>query len=163
VAVKLPVCGYTLDRLIAGRALLAVWCPAIDRASHRGLRHDLGMTEPPLRWPSEEPDRSVHARVERRPGMTEEDVRRIAERRARHDAQDRVAPAGRTRSSDPGTPGLAIAAMVFAVLLPLVGFVLGIIGTATLGGPDRKGQGLSIAAIVVSVVLTPIYAVLLTS
>jgi len=51
---------------------------------------------------------------------------------------------------------------VFAVLLPLVGFVLGIIGTATLGRDEqRSGQGLSIAAIVISVLVTPLWAVLL--
>ena len=51
---------------------------------------------------------------------------------------------------------------MFAVLLPVVGLILGIIGTATLddASPDN-GQGLSILAIVLSVVFSATYGVVI--
>ncbi len=118
----------------------------------------------PIRWPGEGPDPRSGPSVPRVDGMTDEDARRIAERRTRHAAQDRAAESVAVPDERTGAvAGLAVAVVfVFAVLLPLLGFVLGIIGTAALGRDEqRSGQGLSIAAIVISVLVTPLWAVLL--
>ncbi len=54
--------------------------------------------------------------------------------------------------------GTAVAAIIFAFLIPLVGFILGIVGVVKSRNAGGKGRGLSITAIIVSI-LVPIILV----
>jgi type IV pilus assembly protein PilA len=60
------------------------------------------------------------------------------------------------------TSGLAIAALIFAFLLPPIGFILGIIALVQINRAhgQLKGQGLAIAALVLPVLLTFVVGVL---
>ncbi|MFP4567699.1 MAG: DUF4190 domain-containing protein [Candidatus Woesearchaeota archaeon] len=53
------------------------------------------------------------------------------------------------------TPTIAILAIIFAVILPIVGVILGIIALTKINKtPEKKGKGLAIAAIIVGGILT---------
>jgi len=55
---------------------------------------------------------------------------------------------------------LAILALIFAFLMPLVGIVLAIIALVQIDkNPNMKGQGLAIAALIISIVIIPIFLV----
>jgi hypothetical protein len=49
--------------------------------------------------------------------------------------------------------GVATAAIIFAFIMPLVGFILGIVGVSKSGNAGGKGKGLSIAAIIISILI----------
>ncbi len=54
------------------------------------------------------------------------------------------------------TNGLAIAGFVLSFPLPLIGFILSIIGLVKAKNYGGNGQGLAIAGIVISIILIPI-------
>ena len=53
------------------------------------------------------------------------------------------------------TSSLATAAIVFAIIMPIVGLILGIIGTVKYKNPDWKGK--STGAIILSIAMWAIY------
>lgn len=120
-------------------------------------------------WPEDRPDRAEPSAPYRRGAtvrqaveLTPDELRRIARRRDRHAAEDRAAAAVVAAPSRRRTSPLAVAAIVSAFLLPFVGLLLAIIGTVRLGRESRtSGRGLSIAAIVVSLVALYLFALLL--
>jgi hypothetical protein len=142
------------------------------------------VSEPPLDWPEEQwPEERTTTRsaapveqaapyrrgatVRQREELTPDEIRRIAERRARHAAEDRAAE-DRAAVTAPANPTrrrlspLAITAFVTAFVIPFVGLLLGIIGTARLGrGSKTYGRGLFIVAIVISLFALYVFALLL--
>ena len=117
--------------------------------------------ERPIRWPDDRPEAAPGYTVAKPPARASTDEDRQAAIRARV-AQEQRRSHHYARAPVRKTSTVAICAIVFAVLLPVVGLILGIIGAAKLddASPD-KGQGLSILAIVLSVVFTIIYGVAL--
>lgn len=120
-------------------------------------------------WPEERPDQGEQpapyrrgTTVRRVEELTTEERLRIAERRDRHAAEDRAAAAVVAHPPRRRTSPLAIAAFVTAFLLPFVGLLLAIIGAARLGRESKtSGRGLSIAAIVISLLAIYLFALLL--
>ena len=127
------------------------------------------MSEPPLEWPEERPEPLEMAAPYRRGAtvrqvedLTPDEERRIAERRARHAAEDSAKADAVTQRPRRRLSPLAIAAIIFAVLLPFVGLILGVIGIARLGrGSATFGRGLSILATVISLLAIYLFALLL--
>jgi len=127
-----------------------------------------------LDWPEEQPASRSAAPVEQsapyrrgatgrqREDLTPDELRRIAERRERHAAEDRAAvPVVVVRTRRKLSP-LAITAFVTAFVLPFVGLLLAVIATVRLGRDSRTyGRGLSIAAIVISLFAIYLFALLL--
>ncbi len=61
---------------------------------------------------------------------------------------------GMQQKNQEKTPGIAIAAIIFAILLPIVGIILGIIALVKINKTESgEGKGLAIAAIVVGVIM----------
>lgn len=120
-------------------------------------------------WPEERPDRGEQSAPYRRGAtvrevgdLTADELRRIAERRARHAAEDRAAATAIAHPSRRRTSPLALVAIVTAFLLPFVGLLLGIIGAARLGREAKtSGRGLCMAAIVLSLLALYVFALLL--
>lgn len=59
-----------------------------------------------------------------------------------------------TSGNKPKTNGLAIAAIICAFLIPVVGLILGIVALVQIKKSNEGGKGLAIASIVISVVIT---------
>lgn len=57
-------------------------------------------------------------------------------------------------ATKPKTNGLAIAALILAFLIPIVGLILGIVALSQIKKNNEGGKGLAIASIVISIVIT---------
>jgi hypothetical protein len=68
------------------------------------------------------------------------------------------APPAGPGGDGPSTDGVSIAGLVCAFLLPPLGLVLSIVGLVRTSGGRRKGRGLAVAGVVVSVVLSLLLA-----
>lgn len=127
------------------------------------------VSESPLDWPEERPDLPEPSAPYRRGAtvwsvedLTAEEVAQIEARRARHAAEDAAAEIVAATPRRRRVSALAIAAIVFAFALPFVGVLLGLIGTVRLDSRSpTSGRGLSIAAIVISVLEIAFFAWLL--
>lgn len=132
------------------------------------------VSERPTEWPEEralrrsaEPAEQAApyrrgATVRRVEELTPEDLQRIAERRARHAEEDRAATDVAANPPRRRLSPLAVAAIITAVLLPYLGLILAIIGTARLGRQSpTSGRWLCVIAIVVSLIEIWLFALLL--
>lgn len=106
----------------------------------------------PPRWEQPSSPQPTYG-VVRRDGMTDEDVERIARRREREAAADRLEAvlgvSGPTVVRDEPWSALCVVAFVLALLLPPVGLALGVAGLVTVDGDRYRGHGLAVAAVVI--------------
>lgn len=63
------------------------------------------------------------------------------------------APAEPEQATTKKTSGLAIAALILAFFIPIVGFILGIVALSSIKKNKEGGHGIAIAAIIISVVI----------
>jgi hypothetical protein len=62
-----------------------------------------------------------------------------------------------------GTSGLAVAGLILAFVLPLVGFILSLVAVFKTGAGKAKGRGLAITGLIVSIVIMGVGAAVVVS